>query len=168
MSAATGTAPATLLDGIVLSLSAAARLHPGAEEKPATILWTDARGEWLPVIPLLRERLPQLLVLGEHNPEMRTGPAIWLKCVIARTLDEVELPEHEVPIIYLPEVTRQSLRAGDECPRHLQPLVELQYRGVTWTQRSGRIAFARGTHRTRWCRGRRRTQPHRRVGARAR
>lgn len=138
MSGRVSTTASTLLDGIVQSLSAAARHQPGAEEKPAAILWTDARGEWLPLLPLLRERLPQLLVLGEYDAETRTGPAIWIKCVIARTLPDVKLPENEVPIIYLPEVTRQSLRAGDECPRALQPLVELQYRGVVWTQRNGR------------------------------
>ncbi|RMD62817.1 MAG: BREX-1 system phosphatase PglZ type B, partial [Planctomycetota bacterium] len=67
-----------------------------------------------------------------------TGPAIWLRCAIERVLDDVELPDDEIPIIYMPEVSRQDLRAGDECPRPLQPLVELQYRGTVWTQRNGR------------------------------
>ena len=138
MTTAVATAPGTLLEGLIRSLADAARHQPGVEERPAAILWTDAKGEWRPLLPLLRERLPQLLVLGEYDPKERTGPAIWLRCAIALKLDDVELPEDEVPILYMPEVTRQALRAGDECPRELQPLVELQYRGAVWTQRNGR------------------------------
>lgn len=138
MTTAVATAPGTLLEGLIRSLAEAARHQPGVEERPAAILWTDAKGEWRPLLPSLRERLPQLLVLGEYNPEERTGPAIWLRCAIAGTLDDVELPDDEVPILYMADVTRQSLRAGDECPRELQPLVALQYRGVVWTQRNGR------------------------------
>ncbi len=138
MSPTTSTTPATLIDCMIRSLSASARHQPGAEEQPAAILWTDAKGEWKPLLPLLRERLPQLLVYGEYDAPSRTGPAIWLKCAIARTLDDVNLPADKTPIIYLPEVSRQSLRAGDECPWELQPLVELLYRGVVWTQKSGR------------------------------
>ena len=138
MLATVGTQPSTLLEAVIESLASAARHQPGVEERPAAILWTDAKGEWRPLLPLLRERLPQLLVLGEYSPKERTGPAIWLRCAIARTLDDVELPEDEVPIIYMPDVNRQALRAGDECPRPLLPLVELQYRGVVWTQHNGR------------------------------
>ena len=43
-----------------------------------------------------------------------------------------------VPILYLPGVSRQDLRAGGDCPLDLQPLIELQYRGAVWHQRNGR------------------------------
>ncbi|GMV70176.1 MAG: BREX-1 system phosphatase PglZ type B [Leptolyngbya sp. PLA2] len=135
---ATSTSPGSLLEAIIASLADAARHQPGVEEAPAAILWTDAKGEWRPLLPVLRERLPQLLTLGEYDPKTRTGPAIWIRCAIARTLDDLDMPADEIPIVYMPDVTRQALRAGDECPRELQPLVELQYRGVVWTQRSGR------------------------------
>ena len=52
--------------------------------------------------------------------------------------EDVALEPGVVPILYLPGVARQSLRAGDECPRELQPLVELQYRGRVWHQKNGR------------------------------
>jgi len=128
----------TLLEAVIRSLADAARHQPGAEERPVAVLWTDAKGEWRSLIPKLRERVPELLILGEYDPDARTGPAIWLRCVIDRTLADFELPSEKTPIIYLPEVSRQSLRAGDECPWHLQPLVELQYRGVVWMQKNGR------------------------------
>ena len=120
------------------SLRIASKHQPGVDERPAAVLWTDARGEWKPLIPLLRGRLPQLLTLGTYDPATKTGPAIWLKCVIARTIEEGALPPDVVPVIYLPEVSRQDLRAGDECPVEMRPLVELQYRGVVWTQQNGR------------------------------
>jgi len=138
MNTAAATASGTLLECMIKSLNDATRFQLGVEERPAAILWTDAKGEWLPLLPVLRDRLPHLLTLGEYDPTARTGPAIWLRCAIAGTLDNIELPHDEVPIIYLPDASRQALRAGDGCPRALQPLVELQYRGVVWTQRSGR------------------------------
>ncbi|MBP7937487.1 MAG: BREX-1 system phosphatase PglZ type B [Phycisphaerae bacterium] len=131
-------AATSLLDAVIESFAATSRHQTGVEEPPAAILWADPRAEWKPIIRPLRERLPQVLIFGEYAPDQFQGPAIWLKCVIARTLDEVKLPENVVPIIYMPGVSRQSLRAGEECPRELQPLVELQFRGTVWTQKNGR------------------------------
>ncbi|MBL9158383.1 MAG: BREX-1 system phosphatase PglZ type B [Verrucomicrobiales bacterium] len=129
--------PVTLCEAIEQSLHAAARYNRGAEEKPVAVLWTDADGQWLPVIAKLRGRLPQILTLGDYQPVERTGPAIWIKCVLARTID-VGIPGETTPIVYLPNVSRQLLRAAADCPLLLQPMVELQYRGAVWTQRNGK------------------------------
>ena len=43
-----------------------------------------------------------------------------------------------LPVIYLPGVSRQDLRAVETCPDHLKPIVELQYRGVIWSQINAR------------------------------
>ena len=40
--------------------------------------------------------------------------------------------------LYLPGVARHQLRAADQCPWELQPLVELLYRGTIWTHPNGR------------------------------
>ena len=58
--------------------------------------------------------------------------------MIARTLPDDRLPDETIPVIYLPGVGKAELRAVDECPRPLQPLAELQYRGVIWSHRNGR------------------------------
>ena len=58
--------------------------------------------------------------------------------MIERTLESPLIPDDVTPTIYLPAVSRQVLGAADTCPDHLKPLVELQYRGVCWTQKSGR------------------------------
>jgi len=101
---------------------------------PACILWPDRDRQWEAVIPLLQSELPELLILGEYHPEKRTGPAIWLRCAIAGKTDDIELPVERLPIIYLPGVSRQDLRAVESCPEYLKPLAELQYRGAIWSQ----------------------------------
>jgi len=87
--------------------------------------------------------MPELLTLGDYDSATRTGPAIWLRCAIEPEIRKASLPDlvwpaDAVPVIYLPEVSRQVLRAGEDCPSLLQPLVELQYRGVVWGSKSGR------------------------------
>ncbi|MDK2816725.1 MAG: hypothetical protein PWR22_1354 [Moorella sp. (in: firmicutes)] len=128
----------TLLEAVRESLLRAGRYDPGTVVPPAAILWTDADGQWQPLVSQLRPLMPELLTLGDYNPEEKTGPAIWLRCIIERMLPEVELPDKTIPIIYMPNVSRQVLRAGEECPDSLKPLVELQYRGTVWTQRNGK------------------------------
>jgi len=140
----------TVFDAIVASLSHAARFNPEDQVAPTVILWTDSERQWEPLVPRLQERLPQLLVLGDYQPDKRTGPAIWLRCVIARKLPEPAIPDDAVPILYLPGISRRELRAVEECAKGLQPLAELQYRGVFWTQVSAKdwtiCAFLKSQH----------------------
>jgi hypothetical protein len=127
--------PASLLEAITESFRAA--LRPSSNEAtPVALLWTDADGQWLPLLSSLRTVLPSLYTLGRLDRETRTGPAIWLKCIVGRTLPEAP-PPGEIPVLYLPHVSRQELRAAGDCPPKLQPLVELQYRGRVWHQTNG-------------------------------
>lgn len=128
----------SLIDRLIHSFGQAAKYQHGEVAPPVAILWTDADGQWKPVLPVLFPRIPQLLVLGPYGSSKRTGPAIWLKAVIADALEECRLPEGTIPILYLPEVSRQSLRAGDECSLLFQPLVEMLYRGAVWMQKNGK------------------------------
>ena len=130
--------PATVVEALAASLEAASACNPDDAEPPAAVLWTDRDSRWRSAVPRLRTVLPQLLVLGEYDPEERTGPAIWLRCVIDRALAPTGFPPDTTPIVYLPGAGRQELGAADACPDRLKPLVELQYRGVCWTQRNGR------------------------------
>lgn len=124
-----------LVHAIKASLEAAMLASEGYAP-PVAILWTDAEAQWLPLLPALRAVFPWVYALGKYNPETKTGPAIWLKCIVDRTLPEAPPPE-QTPILYLPHVSRQQLRAAGDCPRRLQPLVELQYRGRVWHQSNG-------------------------------
>jgi hypothetical protein len=129
---------AVILDDILASLKRAASYNPDVETAPAAILWTDKEKRWQAAIPKLQEVLPQLYVLGDYAPDRCTGPAIWLKCVEARTLPGIEYPEETIPIFYLPKVSRTELRLVNTCPSALQPLAELQYRGTYWSQKNGK------------------------------
>lgn len=128
----TTTKPVTVLHALVQALQQALRFNMGVQVAPACVLWPDKEGQWLSALPALREQLPQLLTLGEYAPQVRSGPAIWLKTAIAGLASEE--PGAGVPVVYLPGVSRADLRAIESCPRTLQPLTELQYRGVFWSQ----------------------------------
>lgn len=132
-----GDAPKTLIDALDLSLKQAARVPDGVAE-PAALLWPDPEGQWASLIPTLRKSLPHLYALGRFAPDDRNGPVIWLRCIVERTLPDIAPHHSVVPILYLPKMGRQDLRAAGDCPRHLQPLIELQYRGAVWHQRNGR------------------------------
>ena len=138
----------TFLDALVEAIKRAGRYNKNDQVPPAVVLWTDKDRQWEALLPLLRERLP-LLTLGQYKPAEWTGPAYWLRCVIARTLPEPLLPADVTPIIYLPGISRQELRAVEDTPKLLQPLAELQYRGVLWTHKNGRdwtvVAFIQST-----------------------
>ena len=119
---------------LIKAIRYASVYNPDVQVAPACILWPDSDSQWEAVIPRLQNELQELFVLGEYNPEKRTGPAIWLRCIIAEKTDDVELPGDTVPILYLPGVSRQDLRAVESCPDFIKPLAELQYRGVIWSQ----------------------------------
>lgn len=128
----------TLLESVRESLQRAARYNPDDIVPPAAILWPDPDEQWRPVVDRLRPLMPELLTLGDYDPDARTGPVIWLRCAIEGALPEQVPLGDQVPVVYLPGVKRQELRAGQECPEALKPLIELQYRGVCWMQRNGR------------------------------
>jgi hypothetical protein len=124
----------TVFDALLDSLQKSADFNRDDTVPPAAVLWPDEKREWTRLIPRLRGVLPQFLSFGPYDPASRTGPAIWLRCVLAGKIAEVNLPTGIVPIFYLPGVSRATLRATEDCPQELKPLAELQYRGVIWSQ----------------------------------
>jgi len=94
----------TVLDAIIQSLSRSGESNRDDQVAPAVILWPDKERQWEPVLPVLRERLPQLLTLGPYAANCKAGPAIWLRCMISRALQEATWPEKTTPILYLPGV----------------------------------------------------------------
>ena len=119
------------------SIDAAAVYNPNDAVQPVAILWTARVRCWQPIIPQLRGLMPHLFTLGDYEPDANTGPAIWLRCVVDGVVD-IPSVNGAAPVLYLPDVGRQELGAAATCPQHLKPLVELQYRGVCWTQKNGK------------------------------
>ena len=137
MSTTIRDAPKTLVEAIVASVGRTLRTPEGVAP-PAAVIWTDQDGQWRPLIPRLRCDLPALFTLADHyDPASRTGPTIWLKCIVDRTIEGAPGPG-VTPILYLPGVSRQELRAGGDCRPAYQPLIELLYRGRAWHQENGK------------------------------
>lgn len=124
----------TVLDSLLTSLQKAADYNRDDTNQPAAVLWPDEKKEWETLASRLCAALPQFLMFGPYHPAHRSGPAIWLRCVLAGKIADVTLPPGTVPIIYLPAVSRATLCATEDCPHELKPLAELQYRGVVWSQ----------------------------------
>lgn len=118
----------------LLTKTAAGNTHIAAPT--ATVLWPDKDRQWEAAIGFLRPAISTLFTLGEYDTTRRSGPAIWLKCAIAGVLPEVQF--NGTSVVYLPGISRADLRAIEICPRDLQPLAELQYRGAFWSQSNGK------------------------------
>src|SRR4051812_234671 len=105
--------PTVVVGALEASLLNTAVYNKDDAVPPAAILWTDERREFERLLPRLRLSLPQLLTLGSFDPPSRSGPAIWLRCVLAGKVSDLDLPSDAVPIIYLPGVSRPTMRATD-------------------------------------------------------
>ena len=142
----------TPLDALAATLRDAASYNAAAEAPPETVVWCDANSEFLPLIPALRERLPELLTYGDFDLTTRTGPAIWLRAATVGAIEGVSWPEEATPIIFLPGVARETLKGAEDCPALLQPLVWFtvagsffgHVNGKDWTLR-GFLAAERGS-----------------------
>lgn len=147
-----------ILQELITAIRSASVFNAEVEVAPACILWPDRERQWEAIIPRLQEQMPELCVLGSYDAAKRRGPAIWLRAAIAghclekaessfvKVVEEAQAaynqgttaPQPPVPIIYLPGVGRQDLRAVESCPDELKPLAELQYRGTIWSQINAR------------------------------
>lgn len=140
-----------IIDHLLRLIRDAALFNPEVQAAPHCILWPDRDRQWEPAVQRLLQEMPELFILGEYNPQKCTGPAIWLRCVVHKFGDrdnqKCDTPvsgylvekscvsqENFIPVLYLPGVSRQDLRAVETCPDSLKPLAELQYRGSIWSQ----------------------------------
>jgi len=130
----------TVLDRLVGCIRDVLAFNPGVRVPPVALLWPDEAKQWTPVIDRIAEHLP-VLSLGDYEPTSRRGPAYWVRCVVAGTV-QVGLPDG-CPIVYLPGVGRSVLRAADTCPRELAPIAELQYRSQWFSHPNHRDWTAR-------------------------
>ncbi|NGM24331.1 BREX-1 system phosphatase PglZ type B [Roseomonas stagni] len=124
----------TPLDALIEALRAAAAHNPAAEAAPEAVVWCDPAGDFLPLLPALRARLPHLMGYGEHDPGSRTGPALWLRAAAVRRVPGVDWPPGEPPVIYLPHHGREVLRGAEDCPAELAPLVWFAVAGAFFGQ----------------------------------
>src|ERR1700737_1101466 len=101
----------TVLDSLLASLQKAADYNRDDTVRPAAVLWPDEKREWEKLVARLRAVLPHFFVFGPYSSPKRTGPAIWLRCVLAGKIPDAVVPAGTTPILYLPGVSRSTLRA---------------------------------------------------------
>lgn len=120
----------TFIELVAKSLKSMARHDPDEETAPTAILWMDPDREWEPILPLLRNRLP-ILTWGPLEKEERCGPAVWIRCMLARVMPDRIAP-NTVPVVYLPGITPESLLNAENRTKELDPLAEFIFSGKFW------------------------------------
>lgn len=128
----------SIYDKVVQALNQAKQHNGNIMVKPEVILWPDPELQWGAVIPVLQETFPALLIYGAYDQSKKQGPAIWLKCMIAQTLPEADWDASEIPIIYLPGISKSDLKNIHNAGLNFQPLIEYQYTGTVFTQENGK------------------------------
>src|ERR1019366_6344925 len=93
----------------------------GDQVAPCAVLWPDPERLWECVMSELGPILPELFLLGIEARFIEGAPSAG-----------------STPIFYLPGISREKLRAAEDCPQELAALVELQYRGVMWLHVNGK------------------------------
>ncbi|NTU49967.1 MAG: BREX-1 system phosphatase PglZ type B [Desulfobulbaceae bacterium] len=122
----------TILNSINKSLQRAALYNQHDLAAPRVILWPDEDRLWFHCIESLRHSYPELWTLGDYAPDLKTGPAVWLRY-------QLEAQEgNTVPVIYLPGISRSAFRKADQCPNKAKHLFALQFQGQFWTQKNGK------------------------------
>jgi hypothetical protein len=117
--------------------TAAQAYADGDQVPPCVLLWPDPDRLWESGLAELQPIVPELFLLGAYAPERLTGPALWLRCIEARVIEGA--PSTEItPLFYLPGISRERLRAAEDCPQQIAALMGLQYRGVTWLHANGK------------------------------
>src|SRR5271165_2832261 len=128
----------TLTAQLAATLRTASQSYAAGDQiAPCAVLWPDPERLWECVMLELQPMLPELFLLGSYAPDKRTGPALWLRCIEARVVEGAP-SAGTTPIFYLPGISREKLRAAEDCPKELAALVELQYRGVMWLHVNGK------------------------------
>jgi hypothetical protein len=127
----------TLIQALAEALNDASKVNGSVQVRPAAVLWTDSEAQWTPALAGLHAEGVRIAQLGTYEPGAHRGPAIWLKCAVAGVIPEMS-GDIRPGVLYLPGVSRSDLRAIESCPRDMQPLAELQYRGVFWSQANGK------------------------------
>lgn len=131
---------------VARALREAAKYNADASTQPAAVFWPDPNRAWEPVIHLLQEAVP-ILVLGEYDSAKAQGPAIWIRAVLAAP-ETIDLPSHLAErndrnpwVIYLPGHGRSVLTDVTNLDSVVSPLVEVALRSNWWPSAHSRAAW---------------------------
>jgi len=83
-----------LCDSLEQSLEVCATPADG-EVRPVAVLWPDSDRQWAELVAKPMSIRAPIFVLGPYDPKTRTGPAVWLRCVVDKVLADVNLAESD-------------------------------------------------------------------------
>ena len=126
----------TALDALMLALDDALAYDPNVGTAPVALLWPDKERQWESIVPLLQPQR-RIVAFGEFDPGHRAGPAYWLRCVIASTVEVVGAPDGTT-VVYLPGVSRDDLRNANGATPELVPLAAIQHRSQWFAHPNGK------------------------------
>ena len=133
------TRPATLAEGLARALLEAADAFERGAHWPAAVLWPDPERQFSSVFDRLRDVLAPngvaLYRLGPYNQMGRSGPAIWLRCLVDTDLPGSSPAQGAVRVFLLPGVTSAALKHPQTLAPEVRPVVELQDRGEVFRNR---------------------------------
>lgn len=125
----------TFFELLISQIRQAQQYDPMDQTPPAAIFWPDGKREWQALLPRFRQRL-SILTLGPYDRTARSGPASWLRCMLARLLED-KLAPTVIPIIYLPGIHGEELRSAEKRAKTLDALADLHYRSAWWLRPDG-------------------------------
>lgn len=128
------------------ALRDASEYNADSSTRPAAVFWPDPDRVWEPVIGLLQEAVP-ILILGDYDTSKAQGPGIWVRTVLAAP-ESVDLPPHLAEhggknpwVIYLPGLSRSSLSDFTSLDPAVSPLVEMALRSNWWPSAHGQTPW---------------------------
>lgn len=133
-------------DLIAHALREAAKYNAESSVPPAAVFWPDPDRTWEPVIGILQEAVP-ILVLGAYDAAKAQGPAIWIRAALSAP-NSIELPSHLAErndrnpwVVYLPGHGRSSLSDVTSLDPAVSPLIEVALRSNWWPSAYGQAAW---------------------------
>ncbi|MCX8564021.1 BREX-1 system phosphatase PglZ type B [Mycolicibacterium mucogenicum] len=131
---------------IAHALREAAKYNAESSVPPAAVFWPDPDLTWKPVIGILQEVVP-ILVLGPYDAARAQGPAIWIRAALSAP-NSVELPSRLAErndrnpwVVYLPGHGRGSMSDVTNLDSAVSPLLEVALRSNWWPSAHGQAAW---------------------------
>ncbi len=122
----------TLLDHILSELKSAGNYNRHDVAKPSVILWTDGESLWKKVAGRVAKSRPAFFQLEPRGIQEYMGPATWIRYRLGKHDGE------EIPVVYLPGISRAAFRSPQGFPEEARHLFALQFLGQFWTHPNGK------------------------------
>lgn len=122
----------TLQQKLINQVIEKSQFQSGQEVPPECILWPDKNREWKEFVPLLSDSNLPILTLDSYNPQTLSGPAPYILWNLYHGGFAA------IPVVYLPGVGAEDLKASDTCPLEWQPLAALRYQSSLFAHPNGK------------------------------